>query len=362
LAICYFLLFLPEEKKPMDQTILQQPKPGKSKLWIGCLLTGVIGFAGLAVLAGGAYYFGFFEPQETAVPSTPTEQVETATPEVLATVPPVTDLPQVTPTLVVLPPEVELYDPYLNVQYPSLATLADPSGNVTILPGQPTILDLRWCASGESTLSDMTRILDVTIMINDVEISLNSFNSSQVQTTLQITPEEKTPALCRVLTGLVRNWGNGEYNVKLSFRATAAYNDGWKDHAAGEEQEFIYNVNVTPSSSSVDWDRCQEFEDLKPELVFLDPQPNEPHGLYFAFQNGVPGLETEIAGDTDDWEYAAGIGDAVSDKPCIFQHGYDGRLYCKVQINSNYVRSVQPVTLSVNGCSWPVYLKDTQIP
>jgi hypothetical protein len=347
----------------MDQTILQQPKPGKSKWGIGCLLTGLIGFAGLAALVGGAYYLGFFDTEPTAAPSvTPQEQVETATPEILATVPPVTDLPPATPTLVVLPPEIEFYDPYLNVQYPSLATLADPDGNVTILPGQPTIVDLRWCASGESTLSNMTSQLDLTILINDVEISPGSFGSSEVQTTLQLTQDRKVPALCRVLTGLVRNWGNGDYKVTLSFRSTEAYNDGWNDHPADQVQEFTYNVHVTPSSSSVEWDRCQGFEDLKPELVFLDPQPNEPHGLYFAFENGVPGLETEVAGDTGDWEYTARIGDSVSDKSCTFQHGYDGRLYCKVQINSNYVRSVQPVDLSVNGCSWPVYLKDAQIP
>jgi hypothetical protein len=346
----------------MDQNVSEQPKPGKSKLWIGCLLIGLIGVAGLAILAGGAYYFDFFETEPTAVVSPTEEQGETATPEILATAPAVTDLPPVTPTLVVLPPEIEFYDRYLNVQYPSLAALADPSGNVTILPGQPTIVDLRWCASGESTLSNMTSHLDLTILINDVEIQPGSFGSSEVQTILEITTDRKVSALCRVLTGLVRNWGNGEYTVKLSFRATDAYNDGWKDHAADEVQEFIYHVNVTPSSTPVEWDRCQGFEDLKPELVFLDPQPNEPHGLYFEFANGVPGLETEVPGDTGDWEYTATIGDSVSDKSCTFQHGYEGRLYCKVQINSNYVRSVQPVALSVNGCHWPVYLKDAQIP
>ncbi len=181
----------------MDQNVSEQPKPGKSKLWIGCLLSGLIGFAGLTILGGGAYYFGFFETSQTVIVATPQEQVETAIPEILATVPPATDLPQVTPTLVVLPPEIEIYDPYLNVQYASLATLADPSGNVTILPGQPTILDLRWCASGESTLSNMTSHLDLTILINDVEISPGSFGSSEIQTTLEITKDRKVSALSR---------------------------------------------------------------------------------------------------------------------------------------------------------------------
>jgi hypothetical protein len=179
---------------------------------------------------------------------------------------------------------------------------------------------------------------------------------------LQLTPDKKVAALCQVLTGLIRNWGNGEYKVKMSFHATAPYNDGWFDHPADEGQDFTYQVTVTPSASSVEWNRCQAFEDLKPKLVFLDPQPNEPHGLYFEFENGVPGLEAEVAGDTDPWKYTAMIGESVSEKPCTFQAGYDGRLYCKVDIISDYVRSVQPVSISVNGCNWPVYLTDAEIP
>jgi hypothetical protein len=346
----------------MDETLSQQPKPGKSKLWLGCLVAGLIGLVVLAVLAGGAYYLGFFGSAQTPVVSTPTQQIATETAQILATVPAATELPQSTSTPAVLPPEVELYDRALNVQYPSLATLADDQGNVTILPGQPTILDIRWCASGESTLSRMTSLLDLTVLINDVEIQPGSFNLSQIQTTLQLTPERKVTALCNVLTGLVRNWGNGEYKVKLSYRATAAYDDGWNDHPADEVQEFLYNVTVSPSSSSVDWDRCQLFEELKPKVVFLDPQANQPHGLYFQFENGVPGLETAVPGDPTDWKYTAMIEDSVSDKACTFERGYEGRLYCKVQINSNYVRSVRPVSLFVNGCSWPVYLTDAQIP
>jgi hypothetical protein len=345
----------------MDENVSQQPKSAKSKLVIGCLVAGLIGLVGLVVLAGGAYYFGFFTPSSTPPASTATEQTLPETP-VLATVPAATDLPQETPTLVVPPPEVELYDRNLNVQYPSLAALADESGNVTILPGQPTILDIRWCASGESTLSDMTSILDLTVLINDVEIPPSAFNLSQFQTVLEVTNGNEDTALCNVLTGLVRNWSNGDYTVKLSYRATAAYDDGWKDHPADEVQEFVYNVKVTPSSSSVEWDRCKGFEDLKPKLVFLDPQANQPHELYFQFENGVPGLEAEVPGDPSDWKYSATIEDSASDRSCTFQPGYKGRLYCKVQINSNYVRSVRPVSLSVNGCSWPIYLTDGVIP
>jgi hypothetical protein len=345
----------------MDETVTQQPKPAKSKLGIGCLVAGLIGLFGLVVLAGGAYYFGFLPPNPSPATSTPTEQLPTET-AVLATVPPATELPQETPTLVVPPPEVEIYDRNQNVQYPSLAMLADEDGNVSILPGQPTILDIQWCASGESTLSNMTSLLDLTVLINDVEISPGAFYLSQFQTVLEVTNDNEDTALCNVLTGLVRNWGNGDYTVKLSYRATAAYNDGWKDHPADEVQEFVYHVEVTPSASSVEWDRCKGFEDLKPKLVFLDPQANQPHELYFHFENGVPGLEAEVPGDPSDWKYTATIEDSTSDKPCTFQPGYDGRLYCKVQINSNYVRSVRPVSLSVNGCSWPVYRTDGVIP
>src|SRR5690348_2249972 len=104
----------------MDQNVSEKPKPGKSRLLIGCLVAGVLGVVGLAVLAGGAYYFGFFTPDQPPVVSTPTEIAVTATTEILATVPPTEELPEVTPTLAVPPPEVELYEPALNVQYPSL--------------------------------------------------------------------------------------------------------------------------------------------------------------------------------------------------------------------------------------------------
>ncbi len=351
----------------MEQNVSQQPKPRNNKLWIGCLVVGLIGFAGLVILAGGAYYFGVFPAREVPVlvPATVAEQAATESAAtdapVLATVE-ITDTPELTPTIESTPPKVELYDLNLNVQYPSLAALADESGNVSILPNQPTILDLRWCAKGESTLSKMTNLLDLTVLINDTEIPVSSFNISQYQTTLDITKEKKDTALCNTIAGLVRNWGEGTYTVKLSLRATAAYNDGWKDHPADELQEFTYNVRVTPTSAYAEWGRCELFEDLKPELVFLDPVPKEPLGMYFKFENGVPGLETEIVGDTGDWEYTAAIDEAVSDKSCTFQRGYEGRLYCKVQITSEYTRSTRPVSLSVNGCTWPVYLTNAQIP
>jgi hypothetical protein len=291
-----------------------------------------------------------------------TEAVTTEAVPSLETVP-VTELPQATEAASSMPPEVEVYDLNSNVQYPSLAILADASGNVTILPNQPTILEMHWCAKGESTLSEMTNLLDLTILINDTEIPVNSFNLSQYQTTLEIVKGKKEPALCSALTGLVRNWSEGQYSVKLSWRTTGAYNDGWKDHSADEAQEFAYNVSVASSAPSAEWGRCELFEDLKTELVFLDPKPKEPLGFYIKFANGVPGLETAVAGDTGDWKYTAAVDEAVSDKACVFDKGYAGRLYCKVQLLSNYAKTIRPVSVSVNGCSWPVYFNsDAEIP
>ncbi|MFN8412907.1 MAG: hypothetical protein U0Z26_11010 [Anaerolineales bacterium] len=353
----------------MDQTIVQHPKSKNNKFWIGCLVVGLLACVGVVVLAGGAYYFGFFPTQAlpvlasaTSTEAIVTEQAATETVPTSAAVE-ATELPQVTATLASVPPKVEPYDLTANVQYPALASLAADAGNVSILPNQPTILEMSWCAKGESTLSKMTSLLDLTVLINDVEVPVSSFNISQYQTVLEITTGKKETALCNRLVGLVRNWSEGSYTVKLSLRATAAYNDGWKDHPAEVLQDLTYAVNVTPSASAIEWGRCQLFENLKTELVILDPKPKEPLGFYIKFDKGVPGLETPVSGDTGDWQYTAMIDKAVSDKACIFQAGYEGRLYCKVQLLSNYAKTIRPVSLLVNGCSWPVYFNpDAEIP
>jgi hypothetical protein len=361
--------FLLKEKDSMDQNISQQPRSGNNKLWIGCFVVALIGFVCLVGVAGAAYYFGYF-PQLGAPNPAAATLASTAPTEVVATeavpsleVVPTTGLPQATESVASVTPEVEVYDLNSNVQYPSLAVLADGSGNVSILPNQPTILEMHWCAKGESTLSKMTNLLDLTILINDTEVPVSSFNLSQYQTTLEIVKGKREAALCSTLTGLVRNWSEGQYSVKLSWRATGAYNDGWKDHPADEMQEFAYNVNITSSAPSAEWGRCALFEDLKTELVFLDPKPKEPLGFYIKFADGVPGLETAVAGDTGDWKYTAAVDEAVSDKACVFDKGYAGRLYCKVQLLSNYAKTIRPVSVSVNGCSWPVYFNpDAEIP
>jgi hypothetical protein len=297
--------------------------------------------------------------------SSPADVVNFPTPLPQPTVNPTETQPaamQPTAAIVLVPPRVEAYEPNSNVQYPSLESLADDTGNVTILPNQPTVLEIHWCAKGESSLSQMTSVLDLTVLINGSEVPVSSFNLSKYQTTLEITKEKKDPAVCNMLTGLVRNWDEGVYAVQLSLQATSAYNDGWKDHPADEKQEFIYHVAAASSSTPLEWGRCQLFENLKPDLVFLEPKPDQPLGFYFKFENGVPGLERGIDGDSGDWKYTAAIDTTVSDAICTFDKGYPGRLYCKVQSSSAYTQSVRPVSLSVNGCSWPVYLSDTEIP
>lgn len=352
----------------MEQNVSPQPKKGGNKLLIGCLVVGLIGFVGLVILGGGAYYFGLI-PQLGAAPAAVTSPEPVVTTELVATeaaptleTVPATELPVATATLASTPPNVEVYDLTSNVQYPSLAVLAGDIDAVTILPNQPTVLEMHWCAKGESTLSKMTNLMDLTVLINDADIPAGSFGLVTYQTVLEINGKKES-ALCNQLTGLVRNWSEGEYTVKLSLRATGAYNDGWKDHPADEVQELSYNVSVTPSASSAEWGRCEMFEDIKAELVFLDPEPKKPLGFYLKFANGVPGLETAVAGDDGDWEYNASIDEAVSDKKCTFEEGYAGRLYCKVQLLSNYAKTIRPVSVFVNGCSWPVYYNsDAEIP
>jgi hypothetical protein len=350
----------------MDQTAIS--KSGGKKPSSGCFIVGLVGIGGLlalVILAGVAYSMGYISIPAMTQPTIEPVVTQPATEEVPATEAPVeaTTAPEATAAAVVLPPSVEPYDASSGMQYPSIASLADDGGNVSILPNQPTALSIRWCAKNESILSKNTNILNATYTVDGVDLPISSFSVYQTQTMLQISGTKKDFAFCNNLSGLVRNWSEGTHTVSYKLVATKAYNDGWKDHPVDEiVDQGSFTVNVTPSAAAAEWNRCELFEGVKPELVFLEWKPKQPITFYLTFPGGVPGLEKEIAGDTTPWEYSASIGDRASEDFCTYE-GYANKLYCKVQIPSDFSNSVQSINVTVNGCSWPIYANpDAEIP
>ncbi len=99
--------------------------------------------------------------------------------------------------------------------------------------------------------------------------------------------------------------------------------------------------------------RCALFDGLDMSVVYLDWMPGAPLTFYVRMPGGVPGLENEIPGDSDSWEYSATIGD-YSTQNCRFE-GYEERLYCSLSLPSGYSDAVRPLTLRVNGCDSAIY-------
>ncbi|MBM3123767.1 MAG: hypothetical protein FJZ87_01700 [Chloroflexi bacterium] len=350
----------------MDQTAVS--RSGDKKPRTGCTLLALAGVGGLIVLvilAGAAYFFFARTAQPAASPASPPviSQPASETVAPMEGIPATTDTPQPTATVQIPPPQVESHEPGTGVQYPDLASLADGTGVVTILPNQPTLLNVRWCAKFESALSSSTSLMDLKYLVDGIEVPAGSFSIHRSQTMLVISGTKKEPAVCNNLSGLVRNWSEGEHTVSYELVATKAFNDGWKDHAAGAViQQATYTVRVAPSAAAVEWGRCALFEGMDAEVVFLSWRPKEPLTFYLKMPGGVPGLEREVSGDTAPWEYSAKLGTWVTKENCIFQD-YAGRLYCTVNVPSEAGNSVQPVKVNLNGCGWPVYYNpDVEIP
>lgn len=347
----------------MEQTAVEQKKKGSGCLIFILILVG--GLLALAVLGGAAYYMGFIPgaPQPTAEAAQPTPTAESAVTEAAtqpeaATEAAATEAPAAS-TPVTLP-SVSPYQAGRGVQYPSLASLADRTGYLSILPGQPTVLDYRWCADSETNLSNITDSIALKYTINGMELPISSFTIYQTQVNIELEPGNKQIAFCNVLSGITRDWGEGQYDVNVSFKVLRAYHDGWKQHPKDETTEVNYKVKVTPSSTPKQWDRCKMFEGVKLEIFYPEWKPKKPLEYYFKFENGIPGLEVPVAGDDAPWEYRSRIEDL--DSPlCDFQ-GYAGRLYCKIEnAPTGFSNTLRPMSLSVNGCSWPIYYNPIEV-
>jgi hypothetical protein len=113
-------------------------------------------------------------------------------------------------------------------------------------------------------------------------------------------------------------------------------------------------------------DRCMLFDGGEIEYVAFPWTKNEPFEFYLKIPGGVPGLEKEILGDNEPWDYSVQIGDYSTDDCRVYPNDVNAKeeLYCSITIpkEAKYEFSNQPIKLSVNGCNVPVMSQVAQIP
>ncbi len=114
-------------------------------------------------------------------------------------------------------------------------------------------------------------------------------------------------------------------------------------------------LTATPTEVPVETvDRCPLFENKNITLTTLRWYPNTPLIFYFKITGGVPGLEDKTVDDGGAWNYSVNINGRITNK-CEFVEGYEERLYCNIELPSEYSYTINPLMLSVNGCATPVY-------
>lgn len=116
----------------------------------------------------------------------------------------------------------------------------------------------------------------------------------------------------------------------------------------------IKSAYVAPTPTQTD-QRCYIFTGVDVSIVWLDlPKGSTQAQLYAKMPGGVPGLETIIDGQNDNWEYEIKIGDYKT-TGCNFIEGYKERLYCDFPMPKGYDATIRPIELYVNECSEPIY-------
>jgi len=113
------------------------------------------------------------------------------------------------------------------------------------------------------------------------------------------------------------------------------------------------SIIVEPSATP-DNLKCEMFSDIPFKLVTLEWKSGSPLTFYFKMPGGVPGLENEVPGDTETWNYSVDWGGQHTDH-CEFLPGYEERLYCTIEFPAERANSNQPMELHVNGCATPIY-------
>ncbi|NIW48301.1 MAG: hypothetical protein GWN30_27185 [Gammaproteobacteria bacterium] len=103
-----------------------------------------------------------------------------------------------------------------------------------------------------------------------------------------------------------------------------------------------------------EYDRCFTFSQKQYGLTLLDiPAGSSALTTYVSMSGGVPGLEVDIPEDSNPWEYSAVLGE-VQAANCNFP-GYAERLYCTFGLPANYMYSLRPLSVYVNGCEAPIF-------
>ena len=99
---------------------------------------------------------------------------------------------------------------------------------------------------------------------------------------------------------------------------------------------------------------CDQFDNIDISVVYLDWMRDNPLEFYFNIPGGVPGLEKDVPGESNDWEYSAIIGTYTTSN-CKVIRDYAGRLYCNITLPAEYAYTAREMSLSVNNCDRPVY-------
>ncbi|MBT3323344.1 MAG: hypothetical protein HN392_13750 [Anaerolineae bacterium] len=129
---------------------------------------------------------------------------------------------------------------------------------------------------------------------------------------------------------------------------------------APSRQEPSPTPEVTPVATQEqptqdgDTQHCDLFNNMDITVVYMDWKRNEPLEFYFKIPGGVPGLSKTIPDTTNTWEYSGKIGDHTTSS-CNVISGYAERLYCKVNLPSEYEYTARQLSLSLNGCEQPIY-------
>ncbi|MBT6151463.1 MAG: hypothetical protein HOH75_05680 [Chloroflexi bacterium] len=100
--------------------------------------------------------------------------------------------------------------------------------------------------------------------------------------------------------------------------------------------------------------RCDLFDGKSMKITYLDWMPGAPLQFHIKMPGGIPGLEKDIIGDNNPWEYTVQIGNTSSSE-CEIIEGYKERLYCSIPLPKEDANSMRSMSLSVNGCDDLIY-------
>lgn len=102
--------------------------------------------------------------------------------------------------------------------------------------------------------------------------------------------------------------------------------------------------------------RCELFDQSKMSVIYMGWLEGTPLVFYVKMKGGVLGLENQIAGDTQPWEYSVQIDNIVT-RDCSLIQGYEERLYCNIKLPSGFAGTYRSFNVFVNGCEQPVYTR-----